>query len=349
MKENLKLGMILFIITAVAGLLLGMVYDVTKEPIALQEEKVKSMAVKEVLPMAKEVKKAEVEIPSDSIITEVNAGYADGKIVGYTIRVAPKGYNGQIDMLVGVSEEGRIEGVKIINQKDTPGLGANMEKDSFRGQFKGKAIDSPLEVVKTGVQKDNQIDAMAGATISSNGVTFGVNEAVRFYRAEIKGDESAVVKVKTKDEVVKELIPETEKIEASDVEIPKDTIVKEVEKVLAGDKVMGYVIMVTPEGYHEKIEMLVVISTEGKVLGINIMKHTETPGLGAEAVKEEFTSKFKNKDVGTKLKVVVGSTPNDNQIDAISGATITTEGVVNGVNKAAEFYLAKLSGKGGQK
>lgn len=186
MKENLILGLKLFTITAIAGLLLGFAHEITKEPIERQE-KIASSAIEEVLPMAKTAEEADIEIPEGSNITAVNVGYDGDNIVGYTIRITAKGYKGAIDMVVGISTEDKIEGIKIISHGETPGLGANIETDGFKGQFKGKSAAGSLKVVKTGASADNELDAISGATISSNAVTNAVNEAAEFYMTVIKG------------------------------------------------------------------------------------------------------------------------------------------------------------------
>lgn len=187
MKENLKLGLILLIVTAIAGLSLGVAYAVTKEPIAQQAVIANNNAMREVLPKAESFKKSSAAIPQGSIIKEVNEGYSGSNLVGYTIKVTPKGFGGIIEMVVGISSDHKVSGIKILSHSETPGLGANAPSPKFSGQFKDKSIAAPLEVVKTGAAKDNQIDAITGATITSRAVTSGVNEAINFYTSTLKG------------------------------------------------------------------------------------------------------------------------------------------------------------------
>lgn len=185
MKENIKLGLILFIITAFAGLLLGMAYEVTKEPIARQAES-SGLAISEILPEAQKVESSDVSIPEGSAIKKVSAGFNGDKLVGYIIRVTSKGFHGSIEMVVGISTDDKIQGIKILSQTETPGLGANIEKESFISQFKGKSTLSPIEVVKTGASGENQVDAVTGATLSSKGVVTGINDAAEFYKSALK-------------------------------------------------------------------------------------------------------------------------------------------------------------------
>lgn len=336
MKENIKLGLILFVFTATAGLLLGLVHEITKEPIARQEALSRS-AVGEVLPAAKSVKKAEVTIPEGSVVQEINEAYDGDKLVGHTMRIISKGFHGPIEFVIGITADDKIEGMKILSHTETAGLGANIEKDSFRGQFKGKSIEKDIEVVKGGgASGDNQIDAITGATISSNGVTNGINEALKFYRTAIKGEKAAPEK--TKESLVKEILPDSDKLEKSEAQIPDGTSIKEIDNVYQGDKQVAYAFKVAPQGFGGEVETIAVISMDGKLEGIRILKHSETPGLGANAEKESFWSQFTGKSTDSPIEV-----------DAMSGATITSKAVIKGVNEAADFYRSSLSGKGGQK
>lgn len=186
-KEIISLGLILFLITAIAAVILGGAYQVTKEPIAIQQKKENDDAMKEVLPKAETFEKQEIQLDETSIIKEVNQGKTGSDVAGYAIKVSPKGYAGLIEMMVGISEDGKVEGIKILNHSETPGLGAKAPEPEFSGQYKGKSIEQPIVVVKADPAKDNEIKAITGATISSNAVTTGVNEAINFYNEQLKG------------------------------------------------------------------------------------------------------------------------------------------------------------------
>lgn len=185
-SDLLRLGIILLIITAFAGLLLGVAYNITKEPIAKQTEKENNNAMKEILTKAKTFKKKEdAKLPEN--ILELNEAKVDNDTIGYAIKIQTKGYGGKIDLMVGISKEGKIEGIKILNQSETPGLGANSTNRNFYNQYKGKPIDKDIEVVKTKPSKDTEIQAITGATITSRAVTSAVNEAVKYYKSELEG------------------------------------------------------------------------------------------------------------------------------------------------------------------
>ncbi|EJO5346295.1 RnfABCDGE type electron transport complex subunit G [Clostridium botulinum] len=182
-NETIKLGLKLLIITAVAGLILGGAYSITKKPIAEQVKKTNSEAMKETLPKADEFQVMEGKA-KDSVL-EVNEGKSGSDTAGYAIKVLTKGYGGEIELMVGVSKEGKVQGIKILSHSETPGLGANADQPKFSGQFKEKPTEKDLEVVKRAPGKDNEIEAITGATITSRAVTKGVNDAIKFYKDEL--------------------------------------------------------------------------------------------------------------------------------------------------------------------
>lgn len=186
-KEIISLGITLLLITAIAAVILGGAYKVTAGPIAIQQKKENDAAMKEVLAKAENFEKQDVKLAEDGLIKEVNAGKTGSDVTGYAIKVAPKGYGGLIEMMVGISTEGKVEGIKILSHAETPGLGAKAPEAEFADQYKGKSIDKEIVVVKADPANDNEIKAITGATITSQGVTDGVNSAVEFYNKELKG------------------------------------------------------------------------------------------------------------------------------------------------------------------
>jgi electron transport complex protein RnfG len=184
MAKILKLGAVLFVITAVTGLVLGGVYTMTLEPINIAKEKEKAEALAQTLPEASEFEGIEIQ-QGQGVIKEVNRGLANGETVGYNITVTPKGYSGLIEMVVGISKEGKLANIKILSHTETPGLGAKAAEPAFSGQFRNKKTDE-LTVTKTSPGKDSEIQAISGATITSRAVTSGVNTALKYWKANYK-------------------------------------------------------------------------------------------------------------------------------------------------------------------
>jgi electron transport complex protein RnfG len=110
-----------------------------------------------------------------------------------------------------------------------------------------------------------------------------------------------------------------------------------------GNELIGYIIELSPPGYSGNIYMMVGISkTANNIAGMRILKHTETPGLGSLAVKENFFRKYDNRNL-VPLRVV-RSSAGENEIEAITGATITTRAITDAVNEAINWYKAIYNG-----
>lgn len=171
--EIIKIGAILFAITAAAALVLALMNSVTAPVIAKNQAEKQQKAMQLVLPAAAGF--SDENLKTDDMPETVTAVYASTNDAGYAVMVSPTGYGGAISIAVGVSPEGEVTGVDIINQTETAGLGANCTKPEFKDQFVGKTAG--ITVTKSGA-KENQVDAISSATITSKAVTAGVNAAL---------------------------------------------------------------------------------------------------------------------------------------------------------------------------
>lgn len=184
-----NLALRLIIITVCAGLILGLVYGITKGPIGQQTEKQQNEARMQVLPTAKDFEEIDMtalnaDMEMYGIIQQIYAGLADGQVVGYTMSVLTKGFSANLALTVGMDVSGSVTGVAINSHEETAGLGANATKPEFLGQFEG--ADGPLTVAKTPTGQTGEIQALTGATITSKGVTDAVNLAREFFEAYLK-------------------------------------------------------------------------------------------------------------------------------------------------------------------
>ena len=104
--------------------------------------------------------------------------------MGYVFETEGKGYGGSVNVMTGISTEGSITGVVILSHGETPGLGANAEKEEFRDQYKQPVANNVggIQVVKYQTPSEGQIEAMTGATITSTAVTNAVNQAIAEYQ-----------------------------------------------------------------------------------------------------------------------------------------------------------------------
>lgn len=194
MNKIVKDALILTTITLISGGVLGGVYEITKEPIAKQEELTKQEAFKKVLPYAESFEEYEIDENEAADILSA-AGYATEKITGvaeafgtsgemvgyvYTI-VTSAGYGGDISFTMGISMNGTVTGIEMLSISETAGLGMKAAEDEFKAQYAEKSVEK-FEVTKTGATADNQIDAISGATITTNAVTNGVNAGIAYFK-----------------------------------------------------------------------------------------------------------------------------------------------------------------------
>lgn len=193
MKSMLKDAAILFAITLIAGLILGGVYQITKEPIARQEALALENACREVFADAESFERVPDfdEAHAQAVLTE--GGYSSqsingvsaalgsgGEVAGYVITVTThEGYGGDIQFTMGVNMDGSLNGISLLSISETPGLGMQAE-DVLVPQFAGRSA-YPFEYTKTGAAASNQIDAISGATITTNAVTDGVNAGLYYF------------------------------------------------------------------------------------------------------------------------------------------------------------------------
>ena len=194
--KKIRDAIVLFVITVIAGLLLGGVNEITKDAIAQQEEIKIAEAYKAVSPAADSFDKtdavakalegsvalmaAHADLGTVLIEDAVEALDADGAMVGYVVKSTSKdGYGGAITVAVGISAEGTVTGIDYLTIAETPGLGMKATESAFMDQYKDKTVDA-FEVTKTGASADNEIDAISGATFTSNAVTNAVNAAIVF-------------------------------------------------------------------------------------------------------------------------------------------------------------------------
>lgn len=174
----------LFIITLLASTALGLINELTKDKIAAARLEKKLKAIKEVVPEYNNNPQEEMcKIYYDKDSLECYQAKMDGELVGVAIETfTKKGFNGEFKLMVGFKPNGDIINVIVLEHNETPGLGTEMKKPKFKGQFLGKnpgTID--LKVDKDG----GDINAITAATISSRAFSDAVQRA---YNVFIKGD-----------------------------------------------------------------------------------------------------------------------------------------------------------------
>ncbi|MBQ7925266.1 MAG: RnfABCDGE type electron transport complex subunit G [Lachnospiraceae bacterium] len=201
MKKNrevltmLKEAAILFGITLIAGLLLGFVYELTKEPIRIQKEKAIAAACQKVFTQADDFKATEY-FPTVQLKTELKErgveigtvfeASSQGNLLGYVVEsTSGEGYGGDIVLYVGVTVDGKLNDISILTISETPGLGMLAEK-VLVPQYHEKKVEQ-FTYTKTGSTSDSEIDAISGATITTEAVNHAVNAALKVVGELVQG------------------------------------------------------------------------------------------------------------------------------------------------------------------
>ncbi|MBG0780720.1 MAG: RnfABCDGE type electron transport complex subunit G [Bacteroidales bacterium] len=184
-KESSFFNMVstLLLISTVAAFSLGMVFNLTKEPIALAKKAKQEAAIKAVLPAFDRLEVLQVKSAWEDDSLQFNLAYQNDQFVGVAISsFTNKGFGGNIRLMVGLLPDGSINNISVLEHKETPGLGDKMQKNksSWSEQFNGKNPGS----FKLAVTKDGgDVDAITAATISSRAYTDAVKRAYETYQA----------------------------------------------------------------------------------------------------------------------------------------------------------------------
>jgi len=162
-KKDIITGLVVILsITALSGYLLAQVYKITKPRIDEQKKQEEQRLYKEIFPEGAEFVEEK----------EYVAVYDGNKNpIGRVYQIVQAGYGGPVVIKVGFDTEGKVKGVRILEQSETPGLGAKITEKAFLDQFAGK---SGNELYLKKYNKEGRIDAITGATISSRAVSEGI-------------------------------------------------------------------------------------------------------------------------------------------------------------------------------
>ena len=315
MKNKLPGWLVLCIIALAAGALLTLAFQFTAQKIDEQTLAEADTARRNVLPAAQTFQ--QLEVAEGATVSNCYAGLSGSDTIGHTAQITVKGYGGEIEIIVGVDMDGKLAGVWVGGDKfsETAGLGAKTREPAFTEQF--IKLAPPVELKK-------DIDAVSGATISSSAVTSGVNKAAEYILNEIMGQNSGTQG--PEDKMFGGILPgATTKQEESAPE--------GVDAIWSSDA--GCVVYASAKGYGGMIQVQLGVANDGTIAGIRIGEEgfQETAGLGERVTEDAFLKQF----IGLSGEVTLGS-----NVDAVSGATISSKGVVDAANialTAARQYL----------
>lgn len=195
-KQMIRESVILFIITLAAGLLLGSVYAITKNPIAQAQEDKKQSAYQSVFADAVQFTELDGEKPEDAVQVLQEAGFekdtiqevkqaedAAGTALGYVMTIrSTEGYGGEFEIALGIRMDGTVNQIAFLSLSETIGLGMEAKKPAFYEQFSNRRVDA-FAYSRSGAAAENEIDAISGATITTNAVTNAVNAGICYAKS----------------------------------------------------------------------------------------------------------------------------------------------------------------------
>lgn len=141
------------------------------------------------------------------------------------------------------------------------------------------------------------------------------------------------------------VMPEADSIEDVTADFEADETIVEIYKALKGSDVVGYVYKTKVSGYKPDLTTVIGMDMDGQVIAARVTQLSETPGLGARVQEEEFISQFSSKTPEGEFKVVKTAPAADNEIAAVSGATISSTAVTGAVNTVVKFHKANILGE----
>ena len=196
-KKIVHDALVLMAFSLILGGILGAVYQITLPAITAAEEQKKQEAYQAVFADAESFEElAYDQAAADEMMTaggfkdsidNVQKALVGGETAGYVVTVTAKdGSQGSITMSVGIRNDGTVNSYSITSIAETPGLGMKAVEPDFIANFEGKQVER-FEVVKTAPTADNQIEAIAGSTITTDAVANAVNAAIVYSQSLVGG------------------------------------------------------------------------------------------------------------------------------------------------------------------
>ena len=244
-------------------------------------------------------------ISDDSALDEIFIGKnADGSIKGYALTANPQGYGGEIPITLGVSEGGYVTQVYVGSLQETQGLGSRVGDDAFKEQFIAIAADPDT--------LRNDVDTIAGATISSSAFVNAVQEMLTYTKGTLGIEPHAG---------------------------DKDAILAEAAAINGGDEGEDAPVETTTNTYDvtgfAPFKVDVTVDSNGKIVSVSVPENNETSGFGADLIADQSV-----------FDALVGQDIATAQIDVKSGVTLTSNAINDALKQAAS---AGESGEGSAK
>ena len=295
--QMFKLGLILAAYCIVGCVGLAFVYNGTSKTIAQRQQADLQAGLKEVFPKATSFKPTD-KVKSTNpkiVIDEAYLAIGSTGTMGAAVKAHGPSYGGDTSLIVGVSTDGTITGVKILENKDTPGLGANAAnpayyvnkatKTTFAGQFAGKKLTDEFVVKK-------DVLAITSATITSRSIT-SIIQTVAKASADALG-------IGGSEQDPKAVLPEADTIRpaAAPMTAPAGITVLDTSVGTKGGTVVGAVATAKAKSYDGDVTVMVGVATDGTITGIKVVACTDS--LGSSILTADFAKQFVGRKAGAR-------------------------------------------------
>ena len=301
MKRALYLALFLALTAALAGGILSLVNDLTKDQIAAAQIEKELVNLEKIFPGGEFVQETDQITDTDGL---ADLFKVEGQ--GYVYKIVESGYGGEITYLVGFNEEGIIQGFTVINHTETPGFGDVIETDAYANLLIGKSGAEPLDVY-------------SGATVSSNAINRGIVIAV----SHLSGGE--VVIEKPEPTLGDKVLINDEKMDRYAAVI--DNKVEDGENTVYTVSVEGYGLndaeYPNPD-YKENVFEITVNSETKQIVNITMQEFGDTKGFGDNVDNPKYFELF------------IGVDSLNQEVDTVSNATITSYSLISAVKTVLE-------------
>ena len=315
MGRILHYAFVLFIIAAISAGILSFADKKTKGPIEKIVKNLEEKAVKDIFPQGEKVLENEKIIKNGVEYTPV---YDKNSVkIGYIAKGSEGGYGGAVKYMIGITMDSKVAGLKIIEAKETPGLGDKILDTKWQKKWIGRDAEYKF---------NKSEDAFAGATISPRAVYSGVIKALK--NVPIKNN---IVENKVGDEVFPGSFSVDKKEMYSSENCKMYCVFDQ------SGKEMGCIVTASAQGYSGPIEYKFGLDKSGKITGLKIVSSSETAGKIDTPEVEALQKKWIGKDVNYQYNL---------ETDGVAGATASTTPIAESVTTILGEFEDVKTGKG---
>lgn len=284
---------------------------------------------------------SEVFTQSIEIINEEGlAFYVDPSSGEISYQFSGEGRNGEIVGVITLNSDFQtIARITILSHEETPGLGGVVAERTYLDKFVGKSMVPDLEITNTGTGLDHEVDAIAGATTTSDAFELMLNTSYSQY--------SDVWTAFNKKANIKSAVLDGFGIvyDASNIHVKFDEHVEIIIKndlTIYLDKISGKVsYRFEGTGRNGPINGVITLNADFETIArITVLEQIETPNLGSVVAERSYLDKFVGKKMTPTLSILKTGATADNEVDALAGATMTSKGFELALNSSYTQHKA---------